>query len=381
MTDSSEGGGVVAVTTTPRSSEEGGVSSYNNTTTTTTTIIRCPSQVKKSAASMPSCQGQEGGNCPNNNKKKTVKFCQGDWYLCEVCEYARYGESSTRIPEKKKEVKSQKKAQNECKTCNFTGKKNVVCSRCLGHICVDCSGLTAEQIQIINDEKLNVHWFCTSCNDQALKAVRTDAEIEEKCKTYFQLFKEEMRKEVVDEMNKVNTEVKILKAKIKEIETKKQETAPSQTTSESLKELEERANRKNNLVLMNVPESDSNDAKEREEHDITQLKKVFEALDAKDVDIKKCFRLGKHHKPQERTYPRLLKVEVKKEENKKEILKKAKSLKGKKGFEKIYINRDLTPLEQREQKLLIEELKKKRAEVGRDEKWIIRNGAVVKERN
>ena len=155
------------------------------------------------------------------------------------------------------------------------------------------------------------------------------------------------------------------------------------TTSESFKELEDRAKRKTNLIVMNIPESDSEDIQEKKDHDLAEIKKVFNVMDCKDIaaEIKQVTRLGKQQTSGENKYPRLLKVVLTNEENQKEVIRKSKCLKSKEGYERVYINRDLTPLELREQKVLREELKKKRNEAGRDERWIIRNGAVVKERN
>ena len=320
-----------------------------------------------------------------NTREKEVKHCQGELFLCAVCEFSRFGENSTRIPsEKKKEVKKQKK---ECKTCHFTGKSNVLCTRCLKYVCSNCSGLTTDMSEMLTNSNLSVHWFCTQCKDPALKAVRTDIEIEEKCKAYCLKFKEEMQREISDEVNKVRKEVNKLNNKIEDMQKNKKEddsrSIPSMTTSESFKELEDRAKRKTNLIVMNIPESDSEDIQEKKDHDLAEIKKVFNVMDCKDIaaEIKQVTRLGKQQTSGENKYPRLLKVVLTNEENQKEVIRKSKCLKSKEGYERVYINRDLTPLELREQKVLREELKKKRNEAGRDERWIIRNGAVVKERN
>ena len=47
---------------------------------------------------MAACAGQPGKVCPKKAKKKEVLKCQGDLFLCEVCEYARFGDRSSRKP-------------------------------------------------------------------------------------------------------------------------------------------------------------------------------------------------------------------------------------------------------------------------------------------
>ena len=57
---------------------------------------------------MAACAGQPGKACPNRTKRKEILNCQGNLLLCEVCEYARFGEESSRKP--KKSTKERKKS-------------------------------------------------------------------------------------------------------------------------------------------------------------------------------------------------------------------------------------------------------------------------------
>ena len=56
---------------------------------------------------MRACEGQPGKACLNRTKKKEILNCNGDLLLCEVCEYARFGEKNSRKP--KKSTKERKK--------------------------------------------------------------------------------------------------------------------------------------------------------------------------------------------------------------------------------------------------------------------------------
>ena len=57
---------------------------------------------------MAACAGQPGKAYPNRTKRKEILNCQGNLLLCEVCEYVRFGEESSRKP--KKSTKERKKS-------------------------------------------------------------------------------------------------------------------------------------------------------------------------------------------------------------------------------------------------------------------------------
>ena len=68
------------------------------------------------------------------------------------------------------------------------------------------------------------------------------------------------------------------------------------------------------------------------------------------------------------------------EDQRKKALKNAKKLKELGGYTNIYINRDLTPLEQEKRRALVEEMRQKKAEAvdaGRKDTYFIKNEQVV----
>ena len=109
------------------------------------------------------------------------------------------------------------------------------------------------------------------------------------------------------------------------------------------------------MIVYRIPESTSEDALERKEHDIEQVNSVFRDYLKVDVEVDSAMRLGKKDPPK----TRLLKVLVSSEKSKKMILRNNLKLREQlnpEHIKKIFITPDLTPKEQVENKALREKL-------------------------
>ena len=138
---------------------------------------------------------------------------------------------------------------------------------------------------------------------------------------------------------------------------------------------EETEKKKDNLILYNVPESKSQDPKQRVEDDLDICEDIiYRELQIDNVNIFKIIRLGK--KDENKMRPLLIKVTDTKE--KWYILGKAKNLRDSEKYSKIFISKDMTIEERQKDKELRAELKE-RKENGED--CLIKNGRVVKRRN
>ena len=77
--------------------------------------------------------------------------------------------------------------------------------------------MSEKQYDLLNDKRLGVrlHWFCNECNALAISAVKTDKEIEEKCRQYFHTVREEIQetRTILDE--RITSEVYSLREDIK----------------------------------------------------------------------------------------------------------------------------------------------------------------------
>ena len=128
-----------------------------------------------------------------------------------------------------------------------------------------------------------------------------------------------------------------------------------------------------NLIFFNIKESKREEVTERIEEDIKEIKQVLKKIDACADKFSKPIRLGKKC---DGAKPRPVKIRLSSQEEISQILRQAKKLRG----TDIFISRDMTPLERREWKELLEERNRRRKdaeEKGEEGTWIIRKGKVV----
>ena len=208
---------------------------------------------------MAACAGQPGKACPNRTKRKEILSCQGNLLLCEVCEYARFGEESSRKPkkstkERKKSTKSTEAGDEntpgnsssqvsndgekpggkigteetlvnvlECKFCSSTSTdeddKLLQCDRCDFGVCLSCSMMSSVLYDLMNKNSQGVHWFCKECDNQAIKDVQTGQQIEERCKFYFDKCRDGIKEVESTLNNKIDTEVARFNSEVKALKS------------------------------------------------------------------------------------------------------------------------------------------------------------------
>jgi cell division septum initiation protein DivIVA len=121
-------------------------------------------------------------------------------------------------------------------------------------------------------------------------------------------------------------------------------------------ELEQRIRRKGNIIISGVSERPNGTLEEKREHDKEAVDSILKEMEADDCTFEKCYRIGQ---PKSNGV-RLLRVIGFDEDERNKILRKAKSLRNKESFRGIYVNPDLTPIQQREAKKMRDELKERR---------------------
>jgi len=112
-------------------------------------------------------------------------------------------------------------------------------------------------------------------------------------------------------------------------------------------EKEEREKIKTSVIIHGIAESSSDEAKDREEDDMGVLASMLHEMSCDQTEIIKVVRLGKrpiHTDTENAPKPRPIKMVVKSEEQKVNVLKAAKNLRQHQegGWEKIFIHQDLT---------------------------------------
>ena len=147
-------------------------------------------------------------------------------------------------------------------------------------------------------------------------------------------------------------------------------------------ETQEREKRKNNIIVVNLAESQKEEGADRKQDDIEAVKKLLTDITDETTasHVENPIRLGQF-KIGTNTRPRLLKLTVTNDEDKKKIMRNVKNLN--RGVEdaanRVYINNDCTPKEREDYKALKTELDKRRAD-DKDNDWIIRGNQIVKRR-
>ncbi len=315
----------------------------------------------------------------------------------------------------KREIKGQKKVQDiqdgaghstpncdtkelTCKSCNTffcdDQDKLIECERCEKWICLKCSGLTEGQYEAMNDESLGcmLHWFCITCTELAVKAVKTDNDLDEKCKQYMARFKSEIRAELKEEFAKIQTsleekltqEIKTVNSKIDNLNLPKPQVANDDSPRVEnmelmMEEMKDREARKLNLIIFNLEESDAVQGEERKNYDHEESRKILSTIGA-TVPITRPTRLGKRG---DGKIGRPLRITVSSVSDQHTVLKAAATLRGHHKYGEVFINKDQTPWEQRQWKKLLEERKRKTEEsaaANADVTWVIRKGRVIEAR-
>ncbi len=277
---------------------------------------------------------------------------------------------------------------DKCKQCSKIfineGDKLVECERCEGWECQSCSKMSDLEYQALSQSGSRMHWFCQSCNEEAISAVKTSQLIETKCRQYVREMKEELLEHIEEKIDKELDSTRLELQQVKEeicgvkhqianqdmqaariIEEKMADTAQM-----NVSEIQERNARRNNLVIFNIPESNKVEPDDVKREDSKQVEDILQRIDA-PCDFNVLMRVGKKGDA-----PRPVKIRIKEEADRTNILKSAKKLKG----SVIFINKDMTPLERAEHRKLVTERKRRQEQSdtqGLEAHWIIRRGQVV----
>ena len=287
-----------------------------------------------------------------------------------------------------------KKMDEPCEVCKDKNPGPLIeCERCEKWLCRKCSNLEEADFTMLS-QKPAFHWFCPTCAEQALTAVKTDKLIETKCKEYCSKFNQEIKEEMNTRFEEVSRKIKNTEEELrKEDEAlKKQMTdlkedierklgnLSKETATNSIKEIQEREWRKNNIVIFKLDESKEEEAEQRKAEDVKHVDNICSILKI-TTNVRNAVRLGK--KTPGNTRP--LRVTLDSKQNVEAIIKASRKL----GtiddatYKNLIIKNDQTPMEREETKKLLALRNKKREETemkGEQDVWIIRRGQVVRNR-
>jgi hypothetical protein len=129
---------------------------------------------------------------------------------------------------------------------------------------------------------------------------------------------------------------------------------------EDQEELEDIRKRRTNVIMHGLKESTSDDIDQRRQEDEDQIVNLLHSIRCDNISVATTTRLGKRQEDPVKN-PRSLLMCVASEDQKDQILKLAKNLRGRKEYEKVFIQQDLTLKQRRKRSELVNELKQRRA--------------------
>ena len=210
---------------------------------------------------------------------------------------------------------------NGCKE-KFThvNAKMICCDRCQKWYCTRCTNITDAFYSFLVSKKAeDIIWFCKACQEPAKKVIFEDKCIEDRCKEYTKKINEKPRNLEVDLQNKTDSiEMEKLQRRMENIEksiTKlggedKEEKLLSTVTGTNTKveeviqrllkdkdiEERERKNRRKNIIVFGIPESEKPEPETRRKEDIQKMVGLCRNICKIDItsnDVRKAVRQGK----------------------------------------------------------------------------------------
>lgn len=291
------------------------------------------------------------------------------------------------------ETKGEEGKCGECKRAIGRGDKAVQCELCELWFHCRCENVADDTYKLMNQDK--IHFYCGRCDKAAgsiLKIVIGIQKKQDNMAGELNRVKEEVAgiaNKTTVLQNQLDGVVQHFEREIQEIkegpsrgstteerdvaetEVKKMQSQLDSTVREMKEEMEENLEierRKMNIIIHGLQDKDA-------EADVEEVIKLLEEGLHLDYSrhVEGMVRIGRRVTDQK---PRPLKIMLKRVESRKEILIRAKDLKGVEAYSKVYITPDLTRKQQEKDKELRWHLKKAREEGHPSAR--IRNGKVVK---
>lgn len=252
----------------------------------------------------------------------------------------------------------------KCQQCNNVFRKKtdkvLECDYCSNHYCIGCLNMPASLYNHLSNRP-DIKWFCNDCNATVEKNLKVDREIEEKCRLFMQQFEDRVVK--LEEKTENMVTVDIVKQVVQDEIGNTRPTGEGQgnVVSETVKEMNERDKRKNNVIFYNMPEPNTNIKEDKSKQDKAKVTELAHKIDVNltSDSIEKLTRIGKKLEGENKHRPLL--VTLKDDSTKKKLFKNFGKLRdeGTSDQENIAINHDMTPKEREELTALKEKAQEK----------------------
>lgn len=256
--------------------------------------------------------------------------------------------------------------------------------------CSDCMGFTDEQYEFISSCSC-LYWFCHKCEKEVLSKSATGLgqinatlnQLVKKVETFEQRLGDTVEKKTVQELEEKIEKLCTNATKKTIIPEEVQECVEGALRNqfrEDKVEEEEIQKRRTSVIIHGVTESTADSSEQRLDEDSCQMAAMLHELESDDVPVKQVIRLGKRQLDPN-AKPRPIKLVTDTEDNKLQLIVRAKNLRDKKegGWDRVFIHQDLTPKQREARKLLVQELRRRQAQGETD--LMIAKGNIVRRRN
>lgn len=247
-----------------------------------------------------------------------------------------------------------------CKMCKqtVTGKqKGIQCNTCKFWVHLHCCSITPEQYKFLEGDKNDeFDWSCKICKEMRHQAPNVDDTV----------FEHGVRLDNLQDLIRVVMQQNTLILQLLQNENRLEDRIKTHVT-EALDAQKEKQERKDNLIVFNVPECESNDIGRCNGHDNQELENIFRhvesTFDFSSVQADGIMRIGNKRTPtttNPNPKPRPLRVKFSDGNCRWKILGNARKLAGSK-FSKIGISADKTRFEREADNALRAEYKRRKA--------------------
>lgn len=248
---------------------------------------------------------------------------------------------------------STKKGQEEgwtCKLCNqkFTDEKAELleCEYCSGHYCRGCLKLSQAEYKLLC-KRSDLHWYCPPCEEKAMKNLKIEREIEDRCKAYFEKYESRLVK--LEEMVAKKPDLEEVKTLVENsiVEGATGGECSNNYVNDKLEEYKDSMSRRNNVIIFKAEESTDNEPSKRKEIDQGVIEGLCRITGVSQEAVKNVTRLGK--KKEDSDKPRPMRVIFDGEKSKSQFMANLKNLaEAEEKFKQLSIVHDMTKKERQE---------------------------------
>ena len=256
---------------------------------------------------------------------------------------------------------------------------SIECSKCSEWCHRRCSDLDRDEFRVAQKGNSLLSYTCQKCNskskDKSLSQ-KDASRIENKVDKMLDMF-HAFTKKMVSTLDDHKTE---LHRRVDKVESNMEKQVEIKV-KEAMLEEKEREMRKNNAILVNLPESGDSNPEQRQKDDVEETLKILEKVLGEKVassEIDNPVRIGTRQVGKD-SKPRLLKIQIANEAFRRKLFSKTKKFNEREGDpkKKVYVNPDRTPKEREDYKKLRAELKERQKT---NPNLIISRGKIVTKR-